>query len=66
MLQAADTAACPLCRQPLTGEHRDRMLADLTEEHDALADRYRANGGEGKALAERKAALDAEDAAAGA
>ena len=62
MLQAADTAACPLCRQPLTSEHRDRMLADLAEEHDALADRYRANGGEGKALSERKAALDAEDA----
>jgi exonuclease SbcC len=61
MLQAADTAACPLCRQPLSGEHRDRMLADLAEEHDALADRYRANGGEGKALSERKAALDAED-----
>ena len=38
------------------------MLADLAEEHDALAERYRANGGEGKALSERKAALDAEDA----
>jgi exonuclease SbcC len=63
MLQAADTAACPLCRQPLTSEHRERMLADLAAEHDALADRYRANGGEGKALAERKAVLDAEDAA---
>ena len=62
MLQAADTAACPLCRQPLTSEHRDRMLADLAEEHDALAERYRANGSEGKALSERKAALDAEDA----
>ena len=62
MLQAADTAACPLCRQPLTSDHRERMLADLAEEHDALADRYRANGGEGKALSERKAALDAEDA----
>jgi len=62
MLQAADTAACPLCRQPLTGDHRDRMLADLAREHDALADSYRANGGEGKALAERRAALDAEDA----
>ena len=62
MLQAADTAACPLCRQPLTREHRDRMLTDLAEEHDALAERYRANGSEGKALSERKAALDAEDA----
>ncbi len=62
MLQAADTAACPLCRQPLTSDHRERMLADLAAEHDALAERYRANGGEGKALSERKAALDAEDA----
>jgi DNA repair protein SbcC/Rad50 len=62
MLQAEDTAACPLCRQPLTSEHRERMLADLAEAHDALADRYRANGSEGKALSERKAALDAEDA----
>ena len=51
-----------LCRQPLTSEHRDRMLADLAKEHDALADHYRANGGEGKALSERKAALDAEEA----
>ena len=63
MLQVADTAACPLCRQPLTSDHREHMLADLAAEHDALAERYRANGGEGKALAERKAVLDAEDAA---
>ena len=37
MLERAEAAACPLCEQPLTSEHRDRMSADLAAEHAALA-----------------------------
>ena len=40
-LEAADGAACPLCGQPLTRQHRDDMLAQLTGERDAMRDEYR-------------------------
>ncbi len=62
LLSNAAAAACPLCGQPLTDDHRDAMLANLTSEHDALAERYRADNVELKSLAERRAALEAEDA----
>ncbi len=62
LMATTETAACPLCQQPLGPEHRDQMLADLTAERQALAERYRAIGGELKALTERKTALEAEDA----
>jgi len=62
MLQAAEAAVCPLCGQPLTADHRGAMLADLTAEHGALAERYRANQIEVKALTGAKARLEAEDA----
>ena len=53
---------CPLCGQPLDAEHRDEMLADLAAERERLADHYRANQAELKALDKRKAALETEDA----
>ena len=62
MLGAAEAAACPLCGQALTAAHRDAMLADLAAEHDALAERYRANQVEAKVLAVSRVALEAEDA----
>jgi exonuclease SbcC len=58
----AETAACPLCGQDLTPDHRDRMLADLAVERDALLERFQAGQAELKALAARREALDAEDA----
>ena len=62
MMAAAEAAVCPLCGQPLDAEHRDEMLADLAAERERLADHYRANQAELKALDKRKAALETEDA----
>ena len=40
-LDAAAGAACPLCGQPLTAEHRGDMLAQLTTERDDRREQYR-------------------------
>ena len=40
-LEAADGATCPLCGQPLTEDHRDDMLAQLTDERDTKREDYR-------------------------
>ena len=63
MLNAAGTASCPLCRQPLTDGHRVEMQATLTDEREQLAQRYKANQAEMKALGERKVTLEREDEA---
>ena len=62
MMRQAETAACPLCGQPLTTDHRDRMLTDMEAERTVLAGRYQEDQGALKTLAERRSALDAEDA----
>ena len=62
MMRQAETAACPLCGQPLTADHRDLMLTDMEAERTILAERYQEDQGALKALAERRSALDAEDA----
>ncbi len=41
-LRQADGAACPLCGQALTAEHRADMLAQLTAERDDKRENYRA------------------------
>ena len=45
-LGAADGALCPLCGQPLTADHREEMLAQLTRERDEKRDQYRGCGAE--------------------
>lgn len=40
-LEAADGATCPLCGQPLTEDHRNEILEQLTEERDTRRDDYR-------------------------
>jgi len=50
-------AACPLCRQPLTPEHQERLLNDIQAEGDAMGDEFRANDARIQALKEEKAAL---------
>ena len=45
-LDQADGAACPLCGQALTAEHRADMLALLTEERDQKREQYRQCGAE--------------------
>lgn len=62
MMAAAETAACPLCDQPLDADHRDRMLADFAAERERLAERYRDDQVEGKALDKHRSALEDEDA----
>ena len=53
--QVAD-AACPLCGQPLTAEHREKMSAELTAKGIALGDQFRANS---KAMDEADAEAEA-------
>jgi DNA repair protein SbcC/Rad50 len=62
MLTQAETASCPLCRQPLDEGHRSEMLAAFAAEREGLAARFQANQTEMKALADRKSKLEAEDA----
>jgi exonuclease SbcC len=51
-LAQVDDAACPLCGQPLTQEHRAELSADLTAKGTSLGDQHRAN---------KKAVEDAEE-----
>ncbi len=61
LLTGAGEAVCPVCNQPLSDEHRARVIAQLSAERDQLGERYRASLSESKALTGRKAALEAED-----
>jgi DNA repair protein SbcC/Rad50 len=61
MLAETEAAACPLCGQPLSSEHRDRMLADLNVERDGLAVNFQAGQAELKVLARSRSALETED-----
>lgn len=61
LLNGADEATCPVCNQALSDEHRAHVAAQLSDELDRLAERYRASSGELKTVGERKTALEAED-----
>jgi DNA repair protein SbcC/Rad50 len=63
MQEQAASAACPVCRQPLTEAHRAQMLIDFEAERAALRDRYQAAQAEAKTLAEQRHVLETEDAA---
>ncbi len=62
MMGQAAAAACPLCGQALTADHRDRMLVEFDATRAGLADQYRVNRDTLHALAERKTGLEAEEA----
>jgi exonuclease SbcC len=49
-LESVEGAACPLCGQPLSEEHRLSTLAQLESEGKSKGDRYRANQAELKTL----------------
>ena len=51
-------AECPLCDQPLTDEHRLRLLDQFQTEGQTSGDTYRANQATAKALVERAQALE--------
>lgn len=43
LLEQEESAACPVCRQRLTAEHRVQVLNDIRSEGKDLGDRYRRN-----------------------
>jgi exonuclease SbcC len=53
-------AECPLCRQPLTDEHRLQLLNQFQAEGAARGDAYRTNLATGKELSERAQALEVQ------
>jgi len=53
-------AECPLCNQPLTDEHRPRLLEQIQAEGEERGDAYRANQAMAKRLAERAQALEGQ------
>jgi len=57
LLERAE-AECPLCEQPLTDDHRLRLLDQFQTEGRARGDAYRANQATAKTLAERAQALE--------
>ncbi len=56
-------AECPLCEQPLTDDHRLRLLDQFQIEGQARGDAYRVNQATAKSLAERARALEQQIAA---
>jgi len=62
LMVATDAPICPLCRQPLAPEHRDRLVAGFDAERTDLLARWTANRDALHALAERKSSLETEDA----
>ncbi len=58
MEKAEGSAACPTCGQPLTEEHRLKVIAELTVEGKQMGDRYRANSLERQQVAQRVAKLE--------
>ena len=59
-LDSAEGAACPLCGQSLTPEHRKSTLQGLQADGKALGDRWRANKAAAEALAEHITALESQ------
>lgn len=59
LLERAE-AKCPLCEQPLTGEHRLQLVDQFQIEGRARGDIYRANQATVQALTERALALEGQ------
>ncbi|MDQ7030980.1 MAG: SMC family ATPase [Ardenticatenia bacterium] len=58
LLEEEHDAMCPVCRQPLSDQRRQQLLADIRAEGTALGDRYRHNWERLQAL---KAELEAHE-----
>ncbi len=54
---AGATAICPLCRQPLTAEHQEQLLAEIQTENKAMSDEQRANAARMQILQKEKGTL---------
>lgn len=57
-LSAATEPICPTCGQPLTEDHRHRIIEELSAEVDTRRARYRENTARLKALADELASFD--------
>jgi exonuclease SbcC len=57
-LGAATEPVCPTCGQPLTEDHRHRIIEELTAEVESRRARYRENTAQLKTLADEIAAYD--------
>ncbi|MBN2048131.1 MAG: SMC family ATPase [Anaerolineaceae bacterium] len=59
-LRGVESAECPLCGQPLTREHRNRMLAELDGEQQHLEQTYNEYGAKINEYVSRISALKSE------
>jgi exonuclease SbcC len=59
-LKAAEGAACPLCGQELSAEHRESTLVQLESEGRQKGDRFRANQAESTELSRQITDLEAQ------
>jgi DNA repair protein SbcC/Rad50 len=62
MLGEAAVAACPLCGQPLTTDHRDQMVVEMNVQLEQMQTGYHEHQVVIKTLTTRKADLEKEDA----
>ncbi|MCP4357847.1 MAG: SMC family ATPase [Chloroflexi bacterium] len=51
-------SSCPLCGQPLTADHRQKVLAELKQEGSQMGDEFRENAAQIETLSAEVAALD--------
>lgn len=58
LLQRESGAECPVCGQPLTDEHRRRLVADLEAQGRELGDAHRANSARQRELADERKRLE--------
>ena len=58
--QAGGEAACPLCRQVLSDQHRGQVIAQFKAEGTALGDAYRANKARQKEISAKAGSLQEE------
>ena len=58
ILESADAPACPTCGQPLTEDHRARLLEELRQEIDSRRTAYRANQVRVRAIEQEAATLE--------
>lgn len=59
-LQAADQPLCPTCGQPLTAEHRFKLVEEIERDLGARREKYRANRTQLQALEKELQALDSQ------
>jgi exonuclease SbcC len=62
-LETSTTPECPTCGQPLTPEHRRRVMEELQREINTRRDTYKSNAGRLKDLAAELEALQKDSAA---